>query len=125
MRRALAALLVIGAGGGTAMAQTSPAVTAARSAGLIGERFDGYLGARIVIPAATRQATESVNIRRRALYAGLAARRGVSRDEVGITAGCSLLARVAVGEWYLLGDGEWRQRRPGQPAPIPDYCKVG
>nr|WP_237219975.1 YdbL family protein [Sphingomonas arenae] len=108
-----------------ASAQSNPVVNSARSAGLIGERFDGYLGVRTAIPPVTRRATEDVNIRRRALYAGLAGRRGVSPQEVGITAGCSLLARVAVGEWYLLSDGVWRRRRAGQAAPVPDYCTGG
>jgi uncharacterized protein YdbL (DUF1318 family) len=118
-------LLLLGCWSTAAPAQTGPGVTAARSAGFVGERFDGYLGARTAIPSATRRATEDVNIRRRALYSDLASRRGVSPQEVGVTAGCSLLARVAVGEWYLLGDNIWRQRQPGQPAPVPSYCTGG
>ena len=120
--RHVAAVVLAGCSGATGSAQSSPAVNSARSAGVIGERFDGYLGVRTVIPASTRRATEDVNIRRRALYAGLAGRRGVSPQEVGITAGCSLLARVPVGEWYLLSDGVWRRRSAGQGAPVPDYC---
>ncbi len=38
----------------------------------------------------------------RALYSNLAARKGVTPEEVGITAACSLLRRVSVGEYYLL-----------------------
>lgn len=123
--RLLAGAALLGCAAVSASAQTSPAVSAARAGGLIGERFDGYLGVRAPVPVTTRRATEDVNIRRRALYSGLAARRGVSPQEVGITAGCSLLARVAVGEWYLPGDGQWRQRRPGQPPPVADYCTGG
>lgn len=108
-----------------ASAQTSPALSAARAVGQVGERYDGYLGVRTAVSAPVRQATESVNIRRRALYTGLAERRGVSPQEVGITAGCSVLQRVGVGEWYLLADGAWRQRRAGQAAPVPDYCTGG
>jgi uncharacterized protein YdbL (DUF1318 family) len=94
----------------------------------VGERFDGYLGyaspaAAIGGPARTQ--TEGVNIRRRALYTGLAERRQVSPSEVGITAGCTLLGRVAVGEAYLLSDGVWRRRGAGQGAPVPDYCRGG
>lgn len=109
----------------TASAQTSPALSAARVAGHVGERYDGYLGVRTAVSLPVRKATESVNIRRRALYTDLAARRGVSPQEVGITAGCSVLQRVALGEWYLLGDGVWRQRRARQAAPVPDYCTGG
>lgn len=98
----------------------------ARAAGVVGERYDGYLGyASPPSSALVRSQTESVNIRRRALYTDLASRRGASPQEVGITAGCTLLGRVAVGEVYLLNDGVWRRRGVGQPAPVPGYCTGG
>ena len=106
-------------------AQTGSAVSTARAAGQVGERYDGYLGVRSAVPLPVRKATESVNIRRRALYTDLAGRRGVSPQEVGITAGCSVLQRVSIGEWYLLSDGVWRQRRAGQAPPLPNYCTGG
>jgi len=28
-----------------------------------------------------------------------------------------------VGEIYLLSDGVWRRRAPGQGAPVPAYCR--
>lgn len=105
------------------VAQSSPAIVAAKAAGQIGERFDGYLGYASAPSGALRAQVESVNIRRRALYTGLAAQRGASRVEVGITAGCELLATVGVGQAYLLGDNVWRRRGAGQPLPIPGYCR--
>ncbi|UUR08764.1 YdbL family protein [Sphingomonas glaciei] len=109
---------------GTAAAQS--AYFDARSAGQVGERFDGYLGYTLVQPSPqARTQTEAINIRRRALYSDLAQRRGVSPQEVGITAGCTLLARVAVGESYMLADGQWRRRAAGQAVPVPDYCTGG
>ena len=105
-----------------APAQT-PAINAARQAGTVGERYDGYLGLGAGASAAIRSQVAGVNIRRRSLYTNLAASRRVSAQEVGITAGCVLLARVAVGEVYMLSDGVWRRRAPGQSAPAPDYCR--
>ena len=102
--------------------QTAPAVAAAKAAGQIGERYDGYLGYVAAPAVGLRRQVESVNIRRRALYSDLAARRGVSPQEVGITAGCQTLARVRVGEFYLAGDNVWRRRGAGQAAPVPEYC---
>jgi uncharacterized protein YdbL (DUF1318 family) len=108
----------------TAFAQS--AYFDARAAGQVGERYDGYLGYALVQPSAqARQQTEAINIRRRALYTDLATRRGASPQEVGITAGCTLLARVEVGESYMLADGQWRRRAPGERAPVPDYCTGG
>lgn len=107
-------------------AQTAGGLAQARAAGQVGERYDGYLGyASPPSSGMVRSQTEAINIRRRALYTGLASRRGVSPQEVGITAGCTLLGRVAVGQSYLLGDGVWRRRGAGQAAPVPDYCTGG
>ena len=103
-------------------AQT-PALSAARAAGLIGERFDGYIGVARAVPAPVRSQIASLNIQRRKLYSNLAARRGASPRDVGITAGCQLLARVGVGEAYMWTDGVWRWRAPGQAAPVPGYCR--
>jgi len=103
-------------------AAQTPALDAARQAGVIGERFDGYLGYAAAPSAMLRSQVETINIRRRALYHGLAARKGVSPQEVGITAGCQLLARVGVGQSYMLTDGVWRRRAAGQALPRPAYC---
>jgi hypothetical protein len=105
-----------------ALAQT-PAVNAARAVGSVGERYDGYLGVAGPVSTAVRSQVASINIQRRKLYSNLAARRGVSPADVGITAGCQLLSRVGVGEAYMLAEGGWRRRAPGQAAPIPDYCR--
>ena len=120
MRRLLAAVLLLLAP--AALAQT-PAVDAARASGAVGERYDGYLGVAAPVSAAVRGQVATINIRRRALYSNLAAGRGASPQDVGVTAGCQLLARVGVGEAYMLGDGAWRRRAAGQRAPVPDYCR--
>ena len=120
-------LLVIAAAAMMALAVPSiaqtPAVDAARQAGQVGERFDGYMGLAGSPSAVVRSQVSAINIRRRALYSNLAASRRVAPNEVGIAAGCQLLARVQVGQAYMLVDGQWRVRAPGQPAPIPQYCR--
>lgn len=105
-----------------ALAQTA-AVDAARAAGAVGERFDGYLGIAAPVDRPVRSQVASINIQRRALYSNLAASKRVSPKDVGVTAACELLGRVAVGGAYMLGDGAWRHRAPGQRAPVPDYCR--
>lgn len=119
MRSILAMALLVAV---PAAAQT-PAVNAARASGAIGERYDGYLGVAAPVSQAVRGQVSSINIQRRQLYTNLASSRGVSPEEVGITAGCQLLARVGVGQRYMLGDGVWRRRGAGQAAPVPDYCR--
>lgn len=101
----------------------SPLVDQARAQGVVGERYDGYLGVVGAGSPALRSAVGAVNIQRRSLYSGLAVRKGATLQEVGLTAGCQLLERVAVGQAYLLSDGGWRRRAPGAPVPAPAYCR--
>ena len=105
---------------GPAVAQD--AVAAARASGLVGERYDGYLGAAGALSPPLRQQVSAINIKRRALFSDLASRRGVTSGDVGVAAACALLGRVAVGEVYLLTEGQWRRRAPGDAPPRPDYC---
>ena len=121
--RLLAFALALAALAPAAAAQDNPAIAAARAAGQVGERFDGYLGVAGAASPAVRQQVNAVNIKRRALYSNLAARNKVAPDDVGVTAGCSLLARVGVGEAYLLPDGRWRRRAAGEGPPVPAYCR--
>ena len=124
MRNVLLILLALGNLSVTtaAIGQDPATIISARRAGLIGERYDGYLGVVTASPSAElRRQVGAINIRRRALYSDLAARRGVSPEEVGITTACSLLRRLSVGEYYMLGQGGWRRLGPGQSA-APSYC---
>jgi uncharacterized protein YdbL (DUF1318 family) len=105
-----------------ASAQT-PAVDSARAAGQVGERYDGYMGVAAAVSGAVRSQVASINIQRRALYSKLAQSKSVSPQDVGITAGCQLLARVRVGEAYMWADGVWKRRTAGQSAPVPSYCR--
>jgi uncharacterized protein YdbL (DUF1318 family) len=115
--------LVLAAAAPQAAVGQTPGVNAARAAGQVGERYDGYLGIAGAVSAAVRSQVARINIQRRSLYSNLAATKQVSPQDVGITAGCQLLAGVDVGESYLLSDGTWRRRGPGQAPPQPDYCR--
>ena len=119
----LRSLLALGASmalAGGALAQ-SPGLDQALARGVAGERYDGYMGLAGPASAALRSQVGAINIKRRSLYSSLAAQRGVSPNDVGLTAGCRLLARVSVGEAYLLADGQWR-RRTGVASVAPAYC---
>jgi uncharacterized protein YdbL (DUF1318 family) len=105
-----------------ALAQESVVIAQGKQAGVVGERYDGFHG---YLEGANEQARRQVganNIKRRVLYTDLAVRRKATVQEVGITAGCELLATVKVGETYMLGDGKWRRRGAADPAPVPSYC---
>ena len=124
MKRALALAVALALVAGPAVAETpASAVARARAAGQIGERFDGFLGIAVDGGPLLRHQVQAINIRRRSLYSQFAASRGVTLQEVGITAACQLLGTVGVGERYVLSDNVWRVRGPGQDAPVPDYCR--
>jgi uncharacterized protein len=105
-----------------AVAQMSATIRAAKAAGQVGERYDGFLGMASSAPLTIRREVEGVNIRRRAHFTNLAAAKGVSPQAVGITAGCVTLRSVAVGEPYMLADNVWRRRTALQAVPMPSYC---
>ena len=118
MKRLILLALLVAA---PAAAQT-PGIDAARAAGQVGERYDGYLGVNGAVSGTVRSQVAAINIQRRSLYSNLAAGKGVSPADVGVTAGCQLLARVSAGEAYLLTDGTWRRLAAGQSA-VPGYCR--
>ena len=94
-----------------------------RASGQAGEQADGYLGVVGSASAALRAQVDAVNIKRRAYYTDLAAKRGAKIEEVAATTGCELLrTKVAPGQYYRLPDGVWRQRDGSTPIPLPGYC---
>ena len=115
-------VVVLACAAAPAASQSAPAVSAAIDAGVVGERFDGYLGLAAAAPEDVRRQVNAINIKRRSLYTALAARRRVTLQAVGIAAGCELLAGVGAGQAYMLQDGFWRTMAPGEAAPMPAYC---
>ena len=103
-------------------AQSPANLAAAQRAGIVGERYDGYLGFAATPSDTVRRQVGAINIRRRVIYTGLAGRRRVTVQVAGIAAGCELLTRVRVGEAYMLADGVWRRRDPGEAIELPQHC---
>jgi uncharacterized protein YdbL (DUF1318 family) len=117
---ALGAALLVG-GTGVAFALQDASATL-RSSGQAGEQADGYLGLVGSASADTRAQVDSVNIKRRAYYTDLAAKRGAKIEEVAATTACELFrTKVGPGQYYRLPDGVWRQR-DNAPIPLPSYC---
>jgi uncharacterized protein YdbL (DUF1318 family) len=105
---AWALAIALGAAG-VAVAQTDPAVEAARATGAVGEQADGYLGFPKPPSAALKSAVDAVNIKRRAVYTDLAAKRNVTVQEVAGATACQLLAtRVGPGQMYRTQAGVWQ-----------------
>jgi len=120
---AAAALGVIGTGLTLSMpARAQGAVAQAMSAGAVGEQADGYLGIAGSVSAAVRSEVEAINIKRRAAYTDLAAKRGVTVADMAAATGCQTLAnRVKAGQAYRIGNGPWQTKGSG-PVALPSYC---
>ncbi len=100
--------------------QRDPAYAAARAAGQVGERTDGYLGFPVPPSADIRHMAEDINIKRRAIYADKAEAQKATIDEYAFTAGCLAIARTVPGEKYQAPDGSWRTRTGEAPLRDPN-----
>jgi len=98
-----------------AFAQRDPAYEAARQAGTVGEKPDGYLGVVGGADASVRKLVDDLNIKRRALYAQKAQAANATLEEYALTAGCLAIARTAPGEKYQAPDGSWQTRTSAAP----------
>jgi hypothetical protein len=118
-----AAAIVAGAlAAGTGYAMLQDAAASLRASGQAGEQADGYLGPVGNASGDLRAQIDAVNIKRRAYYTDLAAKRGAKIEEVAATTACELFrTKVAPGQFYRGTDGAWRQRE-STPIPLPSYC---
>lgn len=113
-----AAATAIGGLATPAFAQRDPAYAAARSAGQVGERMDGYLGIVVAETPALRQIVNDINIKRRAVYSERAKATNATIEEYAFTAGCQAILATVSGEKYQAPDGSWQTR--GASAPLRD-----
>lgn len=98
-----------------ALAQRDPAYAAARAAGQVGEKIDGYLGLVSGGNAALQAVVNDINIKRRALYSQRAQAANATLDEYALTAGCQAIMATRPGEKYQAPDGSWQTRGSGAP----------
>ena len=98
-----------------ALAQRDPAYAAARAAGEVGEKIDGYLGVVGAGSPALQAVVNDINIKRRALYSQKAQAANATLDEYALTAGCQAILNTKPGEKYQAPDGSWQTRGSGAP----------
>ena len=111
----IAATLTIAGLSAPALAQRDPAYAAARAAGKVGEKIDGYLGIVSGGDASLQAVVNDINIKRRAVYAAKAKAANATLDEYALTAGCQAIMATAPGEKYQAPDGSWQSRGSGAP----------
>lgn len=88
------------------------AVDAAKTAGVVGEQADGFLG--FVKPSsdtALKAAVQEINEGRAALYRQAAAKNGVPVEAAGAAAYTSVVqAKLKPGEYYKPAGGSWMRK---------------
>src|SRR3546814_13250984 len=96
------------------MLQGDSASASLRATGKVGEQADGYLGVVGSADGSLRAQVDAVNIKRRAYYTDLAAKRNTKIEEVAAATGRQLLSStVQPGPYYRLPDRS-EERRVGQ-----------
>ena len=105
----VAALMSLSAAMVAPVFAASDAIDAAKAECIIGERNDGYLG---VVDGKTasdalRREMASINQRRKAAYANLAADEGVSIETTAALTAESLINNAPSGECVQNANGDW------------------
>lgn len=107
------------ASGGLALAMFVSLATAAwaasldeaKSAGLVGERPDGFVAAVQPSPPPDIAAlVQQVNSGRRAAYADIAVKEGVPVEQVGALAAEKIRAQAAPGAYFMTPGGSWTRK---------------
>ena len=107
---ALSLALLLSAVGLAAVAQNRT-LDAPRSAGTVGERYDGYAVVRDPAQAATlAPVVDQVNAERRKLYTQRAASDGVPVDQIGRIYAAEILKSAPAGTWFLQESGQWTRK---------------
>jgi len=112
---AVVSLAVAGMIPASAMAQRDPAYAAARAAGQVGEKVDGYLGYVTPPTPPLKAVIDELNIKRKAVYADKAVAAKATVEEYALTSGCLLILQTVPGEKYQGPDGSWQTRTSEPP----------
>jgi len=120
MNRASVLIALAALAGGAIVAPAAaegrdPAYAAARAAGQVGERPNGYLGMVGAGDATLRRLVDALNIKRKAVYAERAQAQGTTIEAYAIATACHLIDQTEPGEKYQAPDGSWQTRGPGAP----------
>ncbi len=89
-------------------AQDGSALNAYRTAGVIAERFDGYVEVRAAdAPSDVRKLVDEVNAKRRALYSQRARESDVSVEQVGKLFATKIVDTAPPGTYFLQPGGDY------------------
>lgn len=86
-------------------------VDAAKTAGVVGEQADGYLGlVKGSADAATTAAMNAINAARKDVYSQTATKSGVTPDAAGQATGAQLIEKLPAGQFFKPLAGGWTKK---------------
>jgi uncharacterized protein YdbL (DUF1318 family) len=90
----------------------SPMIEDAKSKCVVGEQSDGYLGVvdNLAASEEVKREVRAVNQQRKAAFAELAARNGVTIEDAAALTGKRLVEAAASGQCVRLPDGSWSKQ---------------
>ncbi len=108
---AVALLLALGSPAFADLAGDKVTVDAAKTAGVVGEQADGFLGLvkGSADPAVTTAVSE-INAARGDVYSQTAAKSGVTREAAGQATGTQLIEKLPTGQYFKPLDGGWTKK---------------
>jgi uncharacterized protein YdbL (DUF1318 family) len=86
------------------------ALTAPKSDGIIGERFDGYVGIVKDASPKIKALVKSVNQKRKEKYKEIAIKRQQALVKVEMIAGESAIKKTKPGNFIFLKNGGWKKK---------------
>lgn len=109
-RSAVAALVLAATVSGAQAA--SPMIEAAKAKCVVGEQADGYLGVVDAMAASEeiKREVRAVNQQRKAAYANLAAKNGVTIEDAAALTGKRLVENASAGQCVRTPDGTWAKQ---------------
>ena len=110
LRGLIIAAVVLGGMTAAAPPVLAQSLDAARAAGMIGERLDGFAEARANATPAVRTLVANVNGQRKKIYAQRAREQNISADAVGKLYAGQIIANAPKGTWIQQASGGWRQK---------------
>lgn len=102
---AVALLLAVG----QTPANAADPLDAARNAGIVGERYDGYAVTRDGADGGTSQLVDQINAKRRAFYEDKASKEGVAVTAVQDIYAKTIYDKAPSGWWFLTKSG-WSRK---------------
>jgi len=91
---------------------SASALDDAKAQGLLGERYDGYLGVVKPDAASAKALAAEINVKRRAHYAKIASDENTQVEAVAAIAGAKLVKNAPSGQYVMPGPGASWKRVP-------------